>query len=76
MRECLDAKVNIDDTMSMDATNVRTDLRTIADHLPDSASYVDAMYELYVRMKIARGMQAAEEGRVIPHDEVKRRFNQ
>jgi len=62
--------------MRMDATNVRTDLRTIADRLPDSASYVDAMYELYVRMKIARGMQAAEEGRVVPHDEVKRRFSQ
>jgi len=48
--------------------------RTIADHLPETASYVDAMYELYVRMKIARGMEAAEQGRVAAHDKVKRRF--
>jgi predicted transcriptional regulator len=32
------------------------------------------MYELYVRMKIAKGKQAADEGRVIPHTSVKRRF--
>jgi predicted transcriptional regulator len=60
----------------MNATNVRSDLRAIADRLPDSASYVDAMYELYVRMKIARGMQAAEEGRVVPHESIKHRFKQ
>jgi len=61
--------------MHMDATKVRTDLRTIADRLPESASYADAMCEFYVRMKIAHGMQAAEEERVISHDEVKRRFS-
>ena len=63
------------DNEYMGTTNVKSDLRTIAERLPDSASYVDAMYELYVRMKIARGMAAAEEGRVISHDEVKRRFS-
>ena len=64
----------VEDNKYMGTTNVKSDLRTIAERLPDSASYVDAMYELYVRMKIARGMAAAEEGRVISHDEVKRRF--
>ena len=58
----------------MSIVNVKSDLKSIADHLPESASYSDAMYELYVRMKISRGQQAADEGHVISHDEVKHRF--
>ena len=59
----------------MATPNLKKDLQEIADKLPASASYEDAMYELYVRMKIARGKQAADEGRVVPHEEVKRRFS-
>ena len=58
----------------MDATNVKDDLIEIANHLPESASYADAMYELYVRMKIAHGRRAAQEGRVMTHEDVKSRF--
>lgn len=58
----------------MTTANVKSDLKEIANHLSSSASYTDAMYELYVRMKIAHGLKAAEEGRVIPHEEIKRRF--
>lgn len=54
--------------------NVKNDLREIADRIPDSATYADAMYELYVRMKVAKGKKAADEGRTVPHDEVKKRF--
>lgn len=31
-------------------------------------------YELYVRQKIAAGIQAAEAGPLIPHEDVKKRF--
>ena len=58
----------------MSTANIKTDLKEIADHLPVTASYTDAMYELYVRMKVAHAKQTANEGRVIPHEEVKRRF--
>lgn len=58
----------------MSAATMKSELRDIADRIPDSASYNDAMYQLYVRMKIAKGKQAADEGQVVPHDEVKRRF--
>jgi hypothetical protein len=54
--------------------NIKADLKQIAEHLPAGASYADAMYELYVRMKIATAKQAANEGRVVAHEEVKRRF--
>ena len=58
----------------MSVSTIKSELRDIADRIPDSASYSDAMYELYVRMKIAKGKQAADKGRVVSHDEVKRRF--
>jgi len=32
------------------------------------------MYEFYVKKKIATGIRAAEEGHIISHDEVKKRF--
>ncbi len=58
----------------MSVATIKTELRDIADHIPETASYGDVMYELYVRMKIAKGRQAAEEGRIVSHDAVKQKF--
>ena len=58
----------------MTTANIKTDLQQIAEHLPPTASFADAMYELYVRMKIAHAKQAADAGRVVAHEDVKRRF--
>jgi len=55
--------------------NIKSDLKFIAEHISPKASYADAMYELFVRMKIVQGKQAADEGRVVSHDEVKKRFS-
>lgn len=41
---------------------------------PENAIEDDLPDELYVRQKIEAGLYAAEEGRVISHEEVKRRF--
>ncbi len=62
------------DILCMTTATLKSELHEIADHLPGTASYGDVMYELYVHMKVAKGRQAAEEGHVVPHDEVKRRF--
>ena len=58
----------------MKTATLRADLRSIAASLPDNATYTDAMYELYVRMKISQGKQAARQGHVLSHAEVKKRF--
>ena len=58
----------------MTAATLKSDLKKIAESLPEDASYCDAMYEIYLRMKIAQGRQAAQDGDVISHDEVKKRF--
>jgi len=58
----------------MKTPSVKSDLLSIIEKLPDSASYEEAMYELYVRMKIAQGRQAAEEGRVLTHEQVMQKY--
>ncbi len=42
--------------------------------LPEKATWDDIIYEIYVRKKIERGLEAADRGEVIPHERVKRRF--
>jgi hypothetical protein len=42
--------------------------------LPEKATWDDIMYEIYVRKKIDAGITAADEGRVILHTAVKKRF--
>jgi len=49
-------------------------LREAVEQLPDDASVEDAMERLYVLAKIARGLEAAERGDTIPHEEVRREF--
>jgi len=42
--------------------------------LPEKATWDDIMYEIFVHKKIDAGIQAADEGRVVPHQDVKKRF--
>ncbi len=51
----------------------QTALKAI-EHLRDSASYEDIMYELYVLQKIERGRQAIREGRSVSHEEAKKQL--
>ena len=44
--------------------------------LPDDCTFDDIRYHLYVREKVEAGLQDADEGRVIPHAEVKRRMSE
>lgn len=42
--------------------------------LPDDVSTEDIMEELYVRLQIEEGIRELDEGKGIPHEEVKRRM--
>jgi len=50
--------------------------KSLIEQLPDNATLNDIMYELYVKQKIERGMQASREGRITPHADVKKRYLQ
>ncbi|MDI6688097.1 MAG: hypothetical protein QME06_07760 [Desulfobacterales bacterium] len=43
--------------------------------LPNQVTWDDIMYEFYVRKKLESALKAAQEGRVVPHEEVKKRFS-
>jgi predicted transcriptional regulator len=53
---------------------VREEAQKLIDALPEETSWDDLIYQRYVRKKIAKGIEAAEQGRVVPHDEVKKQF--
>ena len=57
-------------------TTVKEQVHKLAETLPDDATWDQAMYELYVRQKIAEGEKAVADGRVVPHEEVRKRFSQ
>ncbi len=48
-------------------------IRTVQS-LPDDASIEDAMERLLLLAKVERGLQQAEAGQLIPHEEVKERM--
>ena len=55
-------------------TTVREEARQIIDSLPESAGWEDVMYELYVREKIDRSLQAEQAGHIIDHDTIKNKY--
>jgi hypothetical protein len=52
---------------------VKQIVHDIADHLPDQASFDDAMDAVYVRQKLQRSLNAAEEGKVTSQEEMEKR---
>ncbi len=48
--------------------------REVVEGLPDDATLEDIMERLYFLAKIEAGRADVEAGRVIPHDEVRKRF--
>lgn len=44
--------------------------RELIEHLPDTATFDDIMYEIYARQKIEAGLKDVAEGRVLSHEEV------
>ncbi|HXJ92096.1 MAG TPA: hypothetical protein VMT20_04355 [Terriglobia bacterium] len=53
---------------------VKEEALKLVDGLPEEASWDDLIYQMYVRKKIERGIEAADQGRVVGHQEVKRQF--
>ncbi len=53
---------------------IKKDAKRLIDKLPEQATWDDIMYEFYVKKNLAVGLKAAREGRVVPHEKVKKRF--
>jgi len=55
-------------------TTVKRQALAMVKKLPEKATRDDIMYEIYIRKKIETAINAADEGRVVPHNDVKKRF--
>ncbi|HUX31691.1 MAG TPA: hypothetical protein VMV78_13870 [Thiobacillus sp.] len=54
--------------------SVKDMARKLIEHLPDTATFDDLMYEFYVRQKTEAGLKAVNEGRTLSHDEARKRL--
>ena len=53
----------------VDRPNIKPDARQLVESLPESATWDDLAYEVYVRQAIAVGLADADGGRTVEHDE-------
>ena len=53
---------------------VKEEAKRLIETLPDTATWDDIMYEFYVRKKVEIALEDEEAGRVVDHEEVKKRF--
>ena len=55
-------------------SNAKHEAKKLLNKLPERASWDDIMYQFYVRQKYEQGIQAADRGEGMGHDQVKRIF--
>lgn len=56
------------------ATSIKDEARRLVDELPDTATWEDLMYRIYVRQSIEAGIRDADAGRVESVADVRRSF--
>ena len=52
-----------------DTPNIKPDARRLVESLPDSATWDDLAYEVYVRQAIEAGITDSEAGRTMSHED-------
>ncbi len=60
--------------MSMQSDSIKAQAHQLVDDLPDSTTWEDVMYRIYVRQAIDAGIKDSDEGRTVDVMEVRRRF--
>jgi predicted transcriptional regulator len=56
------------------APSVKEEVLLMIQQLPDDCTLEDIKYQLYLRSKVAEGLKAIEEGRVVSNEEARRRM--
>ena len=58
----------------MPTTNIKQEAHRLIEQLPDTATWDDLMYEIYVRQAIEAGLANSEAGRTLDVKEVRAKF--
>jgi predicted transcriptional regulator len=53
----------------------KDEVRELLENLPDDVSLEDIQHHLYVRQKIQKGLESAQQGRTLTHEEMLRRMS-
>ena len=56
-------------------TKIKEEVIEMISNLPDEVGYDEIMAEIYFRQKVDRSMMQIEEGKVISHEETKKRMS-
>jgi len=56
--------------------SAKEEVRRILEVIPDTASFEDIQYHIYVREKIERGLGDVKNGKLLSQDEVEQRMRQ
>ncbi len=58
----------------MTTNSIKQEAQRLVENLPESASWDDLMYEIYVRQAIEAGLKDSDEGRTLDVKEVRAKF--
>ena len=58
----------------MQTENVKSEAKKLVEDLPESATWEDLMYRIYVREAIEAGLEDSNQGRTVDVKEVRKRF--
>lgn len=53
--------------------SIKDEAQRIVDSLPEEATWDDLMYEIYVNKKVAAGQADADAGKVVAHQQARKR---
>jgi hypothetical protein len=58
----------------MQTESIKEQARQLLDNLPDSATWEDVMYRIYVRQAIEAGVKDSDQGQTVDVKEVRKKF--
>ncbi len=59
----------------MGKAELKKEMEGLLKDLPEDANWDDVMYKIYVRQSIEQGLNDSGAGRVISHEEIKKKFS-
>jgi len=59
----------------IEMSGIKQQMISFIERLPEDATWDDVMAELYFRIKVDSGLKDLDDGKGIPHDEVKERMS-
>ena len=67
-------RIKVHNQVVMEKTELKKEVQSLLKDLPEDAGWDDLMYKIYVRQSIEQGLKDSKMGLVIPHEEIKNKY--